>query len=258
MTKRIKWTDEMLFEAALEFDTRWAFQKGNNKAYQAASYRGLLDRVCNHMKVCLTNWTDEMLFDVAAEFETREAFAVGNTNAYDAAFRRGLLDRICQHMVLQYKVWTDEMLFDAACEFNTLSEFAAGNMNAYYIALRRGLLGQVCAHMERGRNGFNPDKPGQVYIVHLDSPVQPYIGFGISNDYKHRIKGHVTNVSRYGFSLALLKVLHFDIGKDAADLEFRLKQNLPIVNVGVDGFRTEAILASDYHKLEEIIINYVN
>lgn len=253
MSTRIKWTDEMLFEAAVGFNTRWEFQKGNNKAYQAAIYRGLLDRVCNHMKVCLTNWTDEMLFEAAANFETRDAFAIGNTNAYDAALRRGALDRICQHMILQYKVWTDEMLFEAACEFNTRSAFASGNMNAYYMALRRGLLGQVCAHMKRGVNGFNPEEPGAVYIVALDNPVQSYIGFGISNDVEYRLGQHHKNSNREGFSLTVLRVINFDNGKDAYNLELKLKRNLPIVNAGIDGFRTEAILASDYAKLEELI-----
>jgi hypothetical protein len=256
MAGKIKWTYEMLLSVALEFETRHDFEKGNSGAYQSAQNRGLLDQVCQHMKPILTNWTSAMLQEAALKFKTRKEFKGENQNAYAVALRRGLLDRICQHMEPQHTKWSDEMLQDATIGFETRCDFKRGNRNAYEAARNRGLLDKICLHMKRGVTGFNPDEPGALYIVTLDSPVYSYIGFGISNYIDTRLKNHYSNANLYGYSLTILNVLDFKNGKDAADLERKLKINLPIVDTGVPGFRTEAILVSDYNKLEELINNH--
>lgn len=302
MGKRIKWTDEMIREAALVFNTRSAFCKGNNKAYNAARGRGILDEVCQHMKQQCITWTSEMIFDAASKFRTRSEFRnnpaynraiyhgildqvcahmdyqviywtdemlteaakvyntrgefqKGNRKAYDIAHMRGLLDTVCSHMQAPPEMtdWTDEMIFNAASKFDTRYAFQKGDQAAYFAAYRRGIVDEICTNMERGIFGFNPGKPGQLYIVRLYNQIHSYIGFGISNDYKHRLTQHTRTAKQYKLSLSVMKIIEFENGKDAADLELKLKRYLPIVDVGMPGFQTEAILASDYHKLEEII-----
>jgi hypothetical protein len=248
-----KWTDEMLFEVAATFSTRKKFAVSNGGAYKTAVSRGILDEVCVHMEQQHIKWTDEMLFDAVTDYTTRHDFKKGNRKAYDVAHHRGILNQVCANMELQHTKWTDEILAATAAEFGTRVDFLKANRKAYQMASHRGILDQVCVHMERGIGGFNPNIPGQVYIVSLESPVQSYIGFGISNDHKQRIKDHIRTANREGFSLTTIKVINFEIGKDSANLELKLKRNLPIVDTGLVGFKTEAILALDHNKLEGML-----
>jgi len=251
----LTWSDEMLFAAAVEFKTRSEFRSKNNKAYQIAVKRGIIDKVCAHMDYQITYWTDEMLVCAAKNYSTRGEFQKGSIKAYNVAHNRWLLNIICSHMKNPPLMteWTNEMIFEAATKYNTRWEFQKGDQAAYFAAFRRGIVDQICINMERGVTGFNPDEPGSVYVVALDSITKSYIGFGISNDSKYRLNQHVLNASKHGFSLAVLKVVEFENGKDAADLELKLKRNLPIVDTGLAGFRTEAVLASDHNKLEDML-----
>lgn len=45
-----KWTKEELMQEALKYETRGAFFRKSNNAYQAARKRGILDEICAHMK----------------------------------------------------------------------------------------------------------------------------------------------------------------------------------------------------------------
>ena len=46
---KITWSDEMLKEEALKYNTRTTFNKNSKSAYQTAYSRGILDEVCSHM-----------------------------------------------------------------------------------------------------------------------------------------------------------------------------------------------------------------
>ena len=48
--RRIKWTDEMLREEALKYDSRTEFSKANRSAYSIAAKRGIIDALCQHME----------------------------------------------------------------------------------------------------------------------------------------------------------------------------------------------------------------
>ena len=49
-TKRIYWTDDMIRDVALKYESRAKFFKANNAAYYAAQRRGILNDACEHMK----------------------------------------------------------------------------------------------------------------------------------------------------------------------------------------------------------------
>jgi hypothetical protein len=200
-----------------------------------------------------TYWTDEKISAEALKFTTRGSFAIGNKAAYQAAYKRGILEEVCSHMEPILTYWTEEMIAEAALQFDTRVEFGISNPNAYTAAKTRGIMDQICLHMRRGKSGFDPNKPCQFYVVRLDNPKQSYIGFGISTRLNGRMRDHIRNVKAEGFSLTILQVLDFQKGKDAYRLERKLKEELPITTAGVTGFRTEAILASDYDKLKETI-----
>ena len=45
----IRWTEQMLIEEALKYNSRSTFYKKSKSAYQTAYSRGILDNVCSHM-----------------------------------------------------------------------------------------------------------------------------------------------------------------------------------------------------------------
>lgn len=243
------WDVQSIRESAMQFKTRGDFMMFNHPAYKAALRRGILDEVCAHMVGGNAYWSDDSLQVEALKYDTRSAFILGSNSAYQTAIKRGVLDKVCAHMHNKLTHWTNEMLEVEANKFSTRTDFARGSSSAYVVALKRGILDKICTNMERGKQGFDPSKVGYLYVVILDGTPCSYVGFGITNYPKTRITNHMRVCNESGFLLTVLKVLKFDIGKDAYDLELSLKQNLPIVNSGVDGFKTEAILPSDIDML---------
>jgi superfamily II DNA or RNA helicase len=95
---QINWTDEMLQEQALKYQTRKEFEKGSYNAYRAAESRGLLNSICNHMKYSRLYWTNESIQQAALKYQGRYAFQKGNNKAYEAAKRNKILNEVCKHM----------------------------------------------------------------------------------------------------------------------------------------------------------------
>ena len=147
---RVKWTNEMVREEALKYNSRVEFCKANNTAYQAALKRGIIDEVCQHMEVRRMQWTDELLRDEALKYNSRSEFHKASASAYTAAARRGIIDELCQHMAnpLMQTKWTDELLREEALKYNSRTEFSKANASAYIVALKRGIIDEVCQHME--------------------------------------------------------------------------------------------------------------
>jgi hypothetical protein len=60
-----KWTNEMLQDEALKYNTRSDFQKNSRKAYDIAHKRKILDSICSHMKASGNSSKPELeLFDI--------------------------------------------------------------------------------------------------------------------------------------------------------------------------------------------------
>jgi len=95
MTKKIiYWSDDMLRDEALKYNTKQDFRDNNEKAYNTAKRRGedFYNQITSHMKPQKTYWSDDMLSDESSKYETRTKFARSSPSAYAAAIRRGLLD----------------------------------------------------------------------------------------------------------------------------------------------------------------------
>ena len=102
--KQVKWTDEMLHEEALKCNSRSAFCKSNNSAYNIALRRGIIDEVCQHMApIKQSKWTDEKLREEALKYNSRAEFRNASSSAYQTALRRGIIDEVCQHMAVSRK-----------------------------------------------------------------------------------------------------------------------------------------------------------
>lgn len=98
------------------------------------------------------------------------------------------------------------------------------------------------------RYGYDPSKPAELYVYHF----QNYLGFGITNVPKVRHRKHNTTFRKLGIVGILTKTVNSD-GKSIQSLESHLKRNLPIVNTGIEGFKTEAILYEDRELLFKAI-----
>jgi hypothetical protein len=97
MNKKITyWSDEMLKDEALKYQTKQDFRDNNERAYNTAKRRGedFYNQITSHMKPQRTYWSDEMLRDESSKYETRTKFARNNPSAYATARRRGLLDSL--------------------------------------------------------------------------------------------------------------------------------------------------------------------
>jgi hypothetical protein len=218
------WTIEELAKEARRYKTRTAFQKGSRNAYTAAWRRGLLDELCVHMTAERKNWTDQELFAIAASYESRKDFQKNDNAAYQVARRRALLSECCMHMGGKQtgtgnRKWTLEKLLEEAQKYTTRAEFYREQQSAYAQALYYGLMDAVCAHMDRAYGGFNPDFPGTVYFLKIDSPIlaQAVYKVGITNrKVNERIKEMrlVKNTT-----ITVIDCLEFVNGHDAMVLE---------------------------------------
>lgn len=251
------WTDEEIYEVASKYTDASKFLDCEPSAYNSARYRGILDSVCCGMSRKYNYWSQEMLASVALEYKTKVEFQDKNQSAYNAAVRRGIVDDICKHMDPLRTDWTYEKLVEEALKYSTRNELSRLNNKAYCAARARGILDDICSHMEKGATGFDPSKPGYFYVVELLGTYIEYIGFGITNYPEVRLSKHKQVAKRFGFTMTTLRTERFSVGRCASELELILKRTLPIVSAGIDGFRKEAILTSDYESLKLLVDSYI-
>lgn len=90
-------------------------------------------------------------------------------------------------------------------------------------------------------NGFNASEPAWFYVVGLYGPNGEYVGFGITRDLEFRLKTHARTLREHGMELEVLHSRLYSRGRDALDTETAVKQLLPTVNIGIDGFRRECV-----------------
>jgi len=95
----LKWTEEMITNAAKRYDTRTAFKAGAPSAFNAAELHGILDKVCIHMEPVQITWSLQQITQEAKQFTTRNAFKQKSPNAYNAAITQGIINTVCKHML---------------------------------------------------------------------------------------------------------------------------------------------------------------
>lgn len=108
-----------------------------------------------------------------------------------------------------------------ARKYTTRWAFYEGSRGAYYAAKRNGWLDDICGHMERGKNGFDLEKPGYLYYLAVDT-----------RTYDRLYKVGITNRSveeRFSVSdlemVTKLHVEYFEVGQDAYDKEQMILAN---------------------------------
>ncbi len=96
------WSEASLQAQALKYTSRSEWERGDEKSYAAARRRGLLDKLCSHMRTAKRSswhaWTVKELRAIALTFTTKKDWERDDEKSYAAARRRGLLDKLCRHM----------------------------------------------------------------------------------------------------------------------------------------------------------------
>jgi len=154
-----KWTFEKLQAEALKYNTKTEFKKNNLGAYMTALRRGILDKICKHMKTYFhSDWTEKELHEIALKCNSRYEFKRNCPGGYRAAIRMGILDKICAHMgARQNERYTLEEIQTEALKYTNRSDFFEKSKGAYCAAQSRGILDIVCAHMKPSRGSSRPE-----------------------------------------------------------------------------------------------------
>ncbi len=88
--------------------------------------------------------------------------------------------------------------------------------------------------------GYKPTLPADFYIYKIDRGGAKYIGFGITNDFDTRGPKHDLEFKRAGANAELVARYPMQ-GLVAQNYERLVKENFPIVDIGIPGFVTEAL-----------------
>ena len=156
MGKNIKWTKEMIIEAAAAFSTRGEFYTKNPKAYHFAQRHNLLNESCSHMEAKCIKWTKETILKEAAQYKKRYEFQTKSQAAYSFALTHNWLDEACSHMEYTKRTpWTKKMILKEASQYKTRGEFQTKSPAAYRAAQSHDWLIEACDHMGPGLCGDN-------------------------------------------------------------------------------------------------------
>jgi hypothetical protein len=171
---RTLWTVEKIQQEANKYKTKGEFARYCRKAYQAATYRDILDKVCRHTPTNASfgpqphriKWTTDQLQKEACRHKTRKEFEDHNQYAYARACKLGILDKICQHMPKNSHIgaippnfkWTERKIRQEALKYNARAKFAERNSGAYCAAWKLGILDKVCRHMGKSGNSSRPEQ----------------------------------------------------------------------------------------------------
>lgn len=105
--------------------------------------------------------------------------------------------------------------------------------------------------------GFDATVPAHFYVLKLTSRNGEYVGFGITKDIDTRLRAHSRELSKQGFNVVQVETYFFSRGSDARVVEELVGEHLGGIDLGVSGFRREALMGSDYDKLMGIITSCV-
>ena len=146
-------TDEKLAEIAAKYGDLTEFQHKESPTYGAICRRGLVDKLCGHMKRNRkVHWTDEELADVASHYDVLADFIEKEPSVYNIINSRGLNDKLCGHMKREREEHgTKEDLAAVAAKYDDLMEFKEKEPRVYSVIHNRGYYFELTAHMKRGK-----------------------------------------------------------------------------------------------------------
>lgn len=125
-----------------------------------------------------------------------------------------------------------------------------GACNETYIADKSNLqLGKRSCSCSSG-GGIDVRLPVHFYVLLIVGKTREFVGFGITNFLERRMYLHRKELAQHGLSYEIVKCVRFEDGREALNLESKMKRELDIKNQGIDGFRREAV---DVSQLDTVL-----
>lgn len=142
---------------ALKYKTRGDFYKNSSEYFRAAKRMGILDEICEHMKVKPLKLKPEILLEdireTALQYKTRWEWGKNKPREYRIAYKNGWLDEVCSHMKpvtsqqLNPDIYTFETCLQEAKKYKYKTHFKSGSKYHYFTAKKMGWLDEICSHM---------------------------------------------------------------------------------------------------------------
>lgn len=113
------------------------------------------------------------------------------------------------------------------------------------------LMGQGCPKCTK--NGFRVDKPAFLYVLLISSILGTFVGYGITDDIKRRMKEHRNELGKYGYSIIDSYYSKEVDGFKAKDLEHEISKIYPLGLIHIDGFKTENTHEKYFIEIKEFL-----
>ena len=186
---RIKWTDELLRQEAMKYNTKKDFYTNSQSAYKTAKSRGIFDEIIQHMdKVKI--WSYDEAYEESKKYKSRQDFR-NNSPAYNQSNRNGWIDDFFDRTLTK---WTKEMVHQEALKYETKVEFKNGSPRAYNAAHGHGWIDDITKHMVPVGNLYER----MVYVYEFPDN---YVYVGLTSDKKRRHKDH-TDINKVSSPVA--------------------------------------------------------
>ena len=142
--------EEELAKIAAKYDVLKDFIKNERNVYNAIMKRGLISKLCKHMKRGYRQVvTNEELAESASKYNDLKEFQIKEKKNYGLIAKRGLIEQLCSHMKRRKIDRSVDELAEVASKYDVLNEFRKKEPHAYSSIVNRGLLKQLCGNMKR-------------------------------------------------------------------------------------------------------------
>ena len=129
-----RFTEQELHDIAKRYKYRSEFKNINPKAYHNAKRKGILDKVCAHMKKkspARIEMTENEIRIEALKYEKRSDFLKHARIAAERARELGIYEVVCAHMKNAHWKYTKEEAIEIAKQFRNRTELLNANKAAY-------------------------------------------------------------------------------------------------------------------------------
>lgn len=107
------------------------------------------------------------------------------------------------------------------------------------------------------KSGFKVTLPGVFYIIRAHSSDSAFVGYGITNSIKTRLRRHKRNIGNRGFTIDRVVEIHSS-GVIVSSLESSVKRIFPRFGQDIDGFAVEATFEYEFERLVGFANSFVD
>lgn len=129
-----RFTEQELYDIAKQYKYRSEFNKANPKAYHNAKRKGILDKICAHMKKMprlRTELTEKEIRTEALKYDKRSEFLKNAGIVAKRAQEMGIYEDVCAHMKDRHWKYTKEEAITIAKQYHNRTELLKENKAAY-------------------------------------------------------------------------------------------------------------------------------